>query len=606
MNENRYAILIGSSEFPEEPKLSPLKCPERDVDTLNEILSSQELGCFTETITFKNRPHHEILIKINKILRNASKNDLVLIYYSGHGKLDSAGRLHLATSDTEIEVLESTSIPITSIRNFIDTSPSNKIILIFDCCYSGAAGHEFTKTKGDVEGQFQIVSSSKGIYILTASTSIQVAQEKESDEHSFLSKFIFEGIRDGAADSENKGFVSMDELYRYVYNQMTKQDFQTPMKWGLNVQGDDLILSKTKKILDRSWKKKVKEVLLEFDESIPDFISKTVYEIISIDSKTLTAQQKHYVFLLNQLIDKKLKIGQFIEKWQLNSNSVELPDLATNTSDNKPENNETWNKNEKAPYLFDNTWKKNKGFNYYSIIVNRNITSFFKRVIKGKGTITRVLILLIIFIIFGGGTLLYAILFGFGNGNYGNNYRTNTRAVNTANTAVLVNTASGSTNKGYSTNSSDNTSISFNSTNSLKNNEQLIKELDKRKTRYKLKLIRLIYGDLDKDGDKDEVIQFSWKESPDSNTINSIAVFRNNTGLFEYLTESKMAVGDSTDYRLEKILKGVVIGSIKYCLGGDELATCPKDNIVSKEITNVLNTTDEIPRLDGYYFGSDK
>jgi len=112
MSERRFGILIASSRFPEESKLEDLRFPENDVDGLNEILTSQDHGQFTQTFVLKNKLHHEILLKINQVLREADKNDLVLIYYSGHGKLNLAGKLHLTSTDSVINALEATSIPV--------------------------------------------------------------------------------------------------------------------------------------------------------------------------------------------------------------------------------------------------------------------------------------------------------------------------------------------------------------------------------------------------------------------------------------------------------------------------------------------------------------
>jgi hypothetical protein len=54
---NKYAILIGSSEFPEDHSLTPLRCPKNDVEGVATILSSSDFGLFTEPQSFVNKPH---------------------------------------------------------------------------------------------------------------------------------------------------------------------------------------------------------------------------------------------------------------------------------------------------------------------------------------------------------------------------------------------------------------------------------------------------------------------------------------------------------------------------------------------------------------------
>ena len=46
MTEQRFAVLVASSSFP-EPKLEDLACPKNDVDGMKEILSSATHGNFT-------------------------------------------------------------------------------------------------------------------------------------------------------------------------------------------------------------------------------------------------------------------------------------------------------------------------------------------------------------------------------------------------------------------------------------------------------------------------------------------------------------------------------------------------------------------------------
>jgi formylglycine-generating enzyme required for sulfatase activity len=241
MTERRYGVLIASSRFPDEPKLEDLRCPENDVDGLNEVLRSPEHGQFSETFILKNKPHYEVLKNINQVLWQASKDDLVLIYYSGHGKLDFTGQLHLATIDTVVDLLVSTSIPVERIKSSIDNARSNKIILILDCCFSGEAEKAFAKIKSGVDDQLKLLSKARGTYILTASTGIQVAVEKESDEYGVFTKHIIEGIRSGEADIDSDGLVSMEDLYCYVRPRVLSEGFQEPMKCDLSVRGELII-----------------------------------------------------------------------------------------------------------------------------------------------------------------------------------------------------------------------------------------------------------------------------------------------------------------------------------------------------------------------------
>src|SRR5262249_4719031 len=144
----RIAILIAASEFPEEPSLQSLRCPQNDVAGFAEALTSPDFGLFTDPPTFINEPSHSTFRAIHRLFKDASRNDQILIYYSGHGKQDGAGHLHLATSDTEGDALETSSIPVGTLRKLIDNYACKQVALILDCCFSGAGGKDFLLKSG--------------------------------------------------------------------------------------------------------------------------------------------------------------------------------------------------------------------------------------------------------------------------------------------------------------------------------------------------------------------------------------------------------------------------------------------------------------------------
>ncbi len=330
MSERRFGILIASSRFPDEPKLEDLRFPENDVDGFNEILTSKDHGQFTETFVLKNKLHHEILLKINQILRDADRNDLVLIYYSGHGKLNPAGKLHLTSTDTLISALEATSIPVSTIKDYVDISSSNKIILILDCCFSGAAGEAFARS--GVDDQLQLVSGGRGTYIMTASTGIQVAQERESDQYGAFTKHVIEGIKSGEADLNSDGRITMGELYRYVHDHVLEEGFQDPMKWDLNVRGE-LVIARSSRTPREERRKQIREILFELAKKdlLPDDILDKARQVIALEPDQFSEEDRTYDRLIDQLLKKRLEPVEFIRKWD--KVRAGKPDLQTKSQE---------------------------------------------------------------------------------------------------------------------------------------------------------------------------------------------------------------------------------------------------------------------------------
>ena len=305
----RYAILIGSSRFDKEPKLLPLRCPENDVDGMHEIISAAELGAFTDTFVFKNSDNQTVLNQIAGILSDASNEDQVLIYYSGHGKRGRTGQLYLTTTNTENRILHTTSIPLPSLREIFADSNCKKIALILDCCFAGAAGESF---KSGAEEKLEEFSSGNGIYLLTASTANQTAVEKESDDYSLLTKHIINGIKSGAAARQGAPHISIEDIYNYVYRQVTAEGHQQPMRWAFNVRGEELVMARIAAAFGAQRLKDFRVLLNEIEEELEDDL---YFHALRIVKENQPERDKIYLTLLNELYEKKLSLARFSSRW---------------------------------------------------------------------------------------------------------------------------------------------------------------------------------------------------------------------------------------------------------------------------------------------------
>ena len=325
----RSAILVGSSQFDKEPlKAKPLKCPERDVDAMHELLASAELGAFGEVFVFKNSHHQAALDQIEEVLTVADRDDQVLIYYSGHGETDLPGRLYLTAKNTDTRKLVSTSIPVETLRVMIENSACRKIILILDCCFGGAAGKSFVKGSVDEKlKELARVHGGHGIYILTASTAAQTAQEREGDDYGLLTKHIIAGIKEGSAANED-GTISMDSLYRYVFAKVTGEGYQEPMRWALNVKGEDLIIARAATLYSAQQLREFKKLINRLDEE-EEIAGKICAEVRLVIEQNQPKRDKRLFELLARLHKGVLKPGKFVSLWSEEAGTTNSSTQAT-------------------------------------------------------------------------------------------------------------------------------------------------------------------------------------------------------------------------------------------------------------------------------------
>jgi WD40 repeat protein len=236
LSTRRTAIFIANQDFRPDAQLGALRGPLNDVTELTRILGSQDYGGF-KTVTFVNGTSSHIKTAVEEELSQSGSGDLVVIYYSGHGRLDRLFNLYLATADTRTGALQTTSIPISHIRSMVANSSCSTVILILDCCYSGAATNH---TRGDIESHLNFLVQSSGFYILSASSEIQTASESELDGIVLgdFTKAILDGLSSGDADLDSDGLVSLYDIFKYT---RTRLKNQSPQLFTSSSTGDPII-----------------------------------------------------------------------------------------------------------------------------------------------------------------------------------------------------------------------------------------------------------------------------------------------------------------------------------------------------------------------------
>lgn len=230
----RVAILIASGTYEPRSGLANLSTPANDVTRLGEVLRDPRIGRFDVVKELIDVRCHATRVAVNKLLTEVTREDFVLIYYSGHGKLDFNGGLCLAMTDTQPNLLGATSMKMSELQGYLAESRCKRVALILDCCYSGAVGRSFTK--GDVAGELTSAAAS-GLCILTASSALQTALESPEAGLGVFTKHLVEGLTTGAADRDGDCAISHDELIDYVRMGVARDGHQRPESFTFSVNG---------------------------------------------------------------------------------------------------------------------------------------------------------------------------------------------------------------------------------------------------------------------------------------------------------------------------------------------------------------------------------
>jgi YVTN family beta-propeller protein len=238
----RLALLVATYRY-EDAGLRQLAAPEHDAEALAEVLRNREIAGFDVTVLV-NKPYHVVGKAIGEFYRNRRRDDLMLLYFTGHGLKDDDGRLYLAMADTERDDLLFTALSAQQIDDAMEACSSRQRVLVLDCCYSGAFPTGRI-SKADLQVHTLEKFQGKGRVVLTASDAIQYSFEgnkitREGTREglrSVFTGFLVEGLTTGEADLDGDGDISLDELYSYVYDRVTEEMPQQRPKKQENIEG---------------------------------------------------------------------------------------------------------------------------------------------------------------------------------------------------------------------------------------------------------------------------------------------------------------------------------------------------------------------------------
>lgn len=233
-------LLVGNSEFPDDPhNLLSLKGPLNDVRLLKKALCDPEMGLYSEhnVNTLENASARKIMIELEAFFSNASRDDQLLFYYSGHGYTNIMNQLFLCARDTVTNTLVSTAISDSNINAMIQNSASRKIVIILDCCNSG-------NFKG---GELPQNLKGSGRFILTSSQSGQLSNDtKNESSPSPFTKYLLEALLNDEVDVNQDGYVGINEVYEFIFPKLNAETKQIPHRHFDKTIGD-LPMGKSKK-----------------------------------------------------------------------------------------------------------------------------------------------------------------------------------------------------------------------------------------------------------------------------------------------------------------------------------------------------------------------
>lgn len=244
---------MGSQEY-EDPALSGLLYSGDDALDLTATLEDPKVGAFDQVLLLEGRVTRQDFWRAwHELESELTKDDLLLIYFAGHGTLevDRGSRLYLLFSESRLDTARESGIELESLRSAIQELPSRHRVLILDSCYSGHGRSAWSESTQEAVRSFRCPPApptQRALRQLDAELFAahfhQPAMEDPALEHGVYTWFLMEALN-GAGDLDEDGLVDLWEAHEHAIQGTIEhtKGIQTPWVRFTRVGGDRIFLA---------------------------------------------------------------------------------------------------------------------------------------------------------------------------------------------------------------------------------------------------------------------------------------------------------------------------------------------------------------------------
>lgn len=224
---NIWALVVGIGNYNHMPVL---KYTDDDAYQVYAFLKSPEGGAVEDKqiklLIDENATKEKIKESLDFIVRNADENDVVFIYYAGHGvdgafvPFDFDGYNNLYRHKDILDVL--------------NQSRAKHRVLIADACHSGSMIAQRSPFRSMLAEYYSDFEKTKGgTALIMSSKEDENSLEYSGMRQGVFSYYLIKGLQ-GEADYNKNGFVTVQEIFDFVYVNVRKHthNIQTPLISG--------------------------------------------------------------------------------------------------------------------------------------------------------------------------------------------------------------------------------------------------------------------------------------------------------------------------------------------------------------------------------------
>lgn len=223
----KYALIIGISRYRDSNAIPNLDYAHVDARSIYEFLQQPAAGGFSRDNMLLLSNEGATLAGIRQALTNfvakASTNDLLLIFFAGHGAPDrfAPENIYIIAHDTHVDDMPKTALAMPELLRYVEQNiKSKRVVLLMDACHSAGLSSGGTRDLANNLSNLyleKMLYQEEGRAIITSSDVNERSHESQKwgNGHGVFTYYVLEGLK-GGADSNQDRFVSVGELFRYV------------------------------------------------------------------------------------------------------------------------------------------------------------------------------------------------------------------------------------------------------------------------------------------------------------------------------------------------------------------------------------------------------
>ncbi|MFB6814648.1 caspase family protein [Streptomyces sp. NPDC056347] len=221
------AVLIGTGTF-HDPELPDIPAVQANLDALRRTLTHPVHGVFA--------PEHCVVVAdpkdqatVGAALSQAVREceDLLLVYYCGHGLLDEAGLLHFALTGTDNQNVSWSAIQLDLVKRMVGGARAKARVLVLDCCFAGKAISAMAGPRGLALGQLNLT----GTYTLTSTTATAPSHAPPGAAHTAFTGSMLQALT-------VPGPLTLDEVHRHVDKELDGLGLPRPQRRSVGAVGE--------------------------------------------------------------------------------------------------------------------------------------------------------------------------------------------------------------------------------------------------------------------------------------------------------------------------------------------------------------------------------